>query len=166
MSASTGTFFRNVDSYLEHLDKELNSFAQKHMDKIAKEALEAAVELPAEDMEYEFDVKHNRTGNTTKSYKTTKPRKDNATASYIIKSGYQKNKGTGFVALFFDYGTPYMDSAKSKSSEGFVGRAFGVDEEGNTDSIRGEMIQGILEKRVRKGIEAMQDRLNARAKKT
>lgn len=157
------TFFNNTNLYFEHLTEELNKFKQKEIDKICKEALEKAIELPAEDMEHEFDVTHCRSGNTGKGFKQTRPRKDNKTGSYTIGAGYFRKQGTGFVAMFFDYGTPYMDSQKSKDSQGFIARAFGTDDNGD---IRREMIEGILEKRVRKGIEEMQARLASKAKTT
>lgn len=157
------TFFNNTNLYFEHLTEELNKFKTKEIDKICKEALEKAIELPAEDMEWEFDVNHVRSGNTQKGFKQTKPQKNNKTGSYTISAGYFRKQGTGFVAMFFDYGNPYMDSPKSKASEGFIARAFGTGENGD---IRREMIEGILEKRVRKGIEEMQARLAAKAKTT
>lgn len=155
------TFFNNTNLYFEHLTEELNKLKTKEIDKICKDALEQAIKLPAEDMAREFDVNHVRSGNTQKGFKQTKPRKDNKTGSYTISAGYFRRQGTGFVAMFFDYGNPYMDSPKSKASVGFIARAFGTD---NGD--RREMIESILEKRVRKGIEEMQARLAAKAKTT
>lgn len=157
------TFFNNTNIFLEQLSKELTDFTTKQKDKICKEALKEAIKLPAEDMEWEFKTNHLRSGSTAKGFKETSPRKDNKTDSYTISAGYFRKQGTGFVAMFFDYGNPYMDSPKSKESEGFIARAFGT---GEGNEIRKEEIESILEQHVRKGIEEMQARLAAKAKTT
>lgn len=158
------TFLTNTESYFSEFEKQLKALESDQVDKIAKAALNEAIELPAEDMLKEFTEVHPGTGATAADFKVTKARKENKGLGYYTKAEYQRRgtKKRGFVALFFDYGVPHFRSPESKGSEGFISRSFGTD---GKHPQRREEIDNILKKHIQAGLEEVQKELANKAKK-
>lgn len=158
------SFLTNTESYFEDLAKQLEKLESDKINKIAKDALNEAIKIPAEDMKKEFTEVHPGTGATAADFKITNARKDSKGLGYYTKAEYQRRgtKKRGFVALFFDYGVPHLRSPESKGSKGFISRSFGTD---GQNTARREEIDNILRGHINKGLEEVQNELASKAKK-
>lgn len=155
-TTSTYAAKKEIEASFAIVDKALAQFASKDVDKAVRNALAKAEEPVYQDMYKEFSTVHQGKGKTLKDLDKGAPRRTSdggykATVQYLRRGTGNK----GFVALFFDYGSPHFKDPKAKASEGFIDRAFGY--KGNPS--REKEIQDIIREELDKAFASLQSKM-------